>query len=181
MRTVCTLAIPLLLLLSGCPDSHEHGAHDHAGEGHGGGGDIAVPATYAEAVAKCEELSGRIEGLIAEGKLAQVHPVAADIKKIAEQLPALAKADLPADALREVNLKATELAGMFEEIDAVADAGKKEETVAVHQKMKGLIATLKTQVRPAADGQAAPGSGPHEGGAEHGGQEGAGSHGGHDH
>ncbi|MBL4845869.1 MAG: hypothetical protein JKY65_10105 [Planctomycetes bacterium] len=136
----------LSLLLVGCPDSghsHKSGAdHDHGAEGHGGG-DVAVPEDYVSAVAKCKELSGKIESLIAEDKLTSVHPVAADIKKIAEALAGLAKKDLPKESLRDVNLKATELAGTFSEIDAAADASKKPETVAVHNKINELIAALE--------------------------------------
>jgi len=178
MRKTISLFIPLLLFLSGCPDNHGHGGHDHGAESHGGGGDVVVPGTYGEAVTKIEERSQRIEALIREDKLSEVHAVAADIKKIAEELPRLAKAGLPAEALREVNVKATELAGMFGEIDAAADAGKKEETVAVHDRMKALIAVLRTHA-DASHGGAPGGEQPAPEGA-HGTDEEAG-HGGHDH
>ena len=69
--------------------------------------------------------------------------MAADITKIAEKLPSLAQKDLKPEMLKEVNFKAKELAGMFDAIDEAADAGKKEDTVRLHGKMKALIADLK--------------------------------------
>jgi hypothetical protein len=137
----------LLLLLLGCPagPGHVYRHPDHSdGDGHhGGGGDVEVPTTYVAAIAKIKELSATIDGLIAEGKLTSVHPPAADIKKIAQALAKLADKDLPKESLRDVNVKATELAGMFTKIDQVADASKKKETIAVHDQMKELIATLE--------------------------------------
>ena len=129
------------LVLGGC--SGGDGEHGH---GQGGGGAIDVPDHYADALEKCEELSKKIDGLIADGQLDDVHPVAADIKKIAEKLPALAKSDLPAEKLREVNLKSKELAGLFSAIDEAADAGKKEETVRVQTQMRDIISELKEHV-----------------------------------
>ena len=143
-------------LAVGCGEDHSDQAHSEdgtseKGHSHGGashshgakGGTVTVPDHYGEAVEKCEELSGKIGSLISSGKLSEVHAVAADITKIAEQLPALAKKDLKPSMLKEVNIKAKELAGMFDEIDEAADAGKKKETIALHKKMKGLIAHLK--------------------------------------
>ncbi len=125
------------LVLGGCGGEAEH-EHEH-----GGGGAIDVPDHYADAVKRCEELSRKIDGLIADGHLDDVHPVAADIQKIAERLPALAKSDLPVEKLREVNLKSKELAGLFSEIDEAADAGKKEETLRIQTQMRNLISELK--------------------------------------
>jgi len=133
-----TLLIGPALVISGCGNGDD--GHGHS---HGGGGDVAVPDNYSHAVEKCEELSNKIGDLIKEGHLHDVHPVAAHIKKIAEKLAELAKKDLPCEMLRDVNVKARELAGMFSEIDDAADAGKKQETVEIHNKMKQLIADLK--------------------------------------
>ena len=125
------------LAVGGCGKEEEHS--------HGGGGDVAVPKQYGHAVEKCEELSKNIDDLIQDGHLHDVHAVAKDIQKIAEKLPELAKHDLESDALREVNVTAKKLAGTFSEIDEAADAGKKQETIKVHNKMKRLIAVLKKQ------------------------------------
>ena len=133
-----TIAIALAsLVLGGCgkEDEHDHSAH-------GGGGNVTVPDHYKEAVEKCDELSKRIGKLIADGHLEDVHSAAADIKKIAEKLPKIAKRDLPASMLRDVNVKSKELAGMFTEIDKAADAGKKAETVKLHARMKELVSGL---------------------------------------
>ena len=139
-----TIAIALAsLVLGACGKGDEDGGHGgHGDHEHGGGGNITVPDHYAEAVAKCEEISKKIGKLIADGDLADVHAAAADIKKIAEKLPKIAKRDLPASMLRDVNVKSKELAGMFSEIDKAADAGKKAETVKLHARMKELVAGL---------------------------------------
>lgn len=129
--------------LLGCSGEADDG-HSH---GHGGGGAVEVPDHYADAVAKCEELSEKIADLIDDGKLDQVHAVAADIKKIAEKLADLAKSDLPPGELRDVNVNARKLAGMFSAIDEAADAGKKDDTVRLHNEMKALIAALKTHAK----------------------------------
>ena len=159
MRTSATfLAMAAALGLAvGCGDDHAedghtekghsekgHGEEGHGAEGHGSGGaTVTVPDHYGEAIHKCEELSGKIGSLIASGKLSDVHAVAANVTKIAEKLPALAQKDLKPEMLKEVNVKAKELAGMFDAIDEAADAGKKEETIKLHEKMKALIAHLK--------------------------------------
>ncbi len=133
-----TIAIVLAgLVLGGCgkEDEHDHGGHE-------GGGNVTVPDHYAEAVAKCDELCKKIGKLIADGHLADVHSAAADIKKIAEELPKIAKRDLSASVLRDVNVKSKELAGMFSEIDEAADAGKKADTEKLHARMKELVSGL---------------------------------------
>lgn len=131
-------------LVAGCGKDDEHEKKEHGAEGHGaGGGSVAVPDHFKDAVAKCEELSGKIGSLIAAGKLGDVHAAAADIKKIAEKMPEMAQKELAPEMLKDVNVKAKELAGTFSEIDEAADAGKKDETVKVHEKIKGLIADLK--------------------------------------
>ncbi len=122
---------------SGHDDGHEHG----------GGGNVTVPDHYADAVAKCEELSEKIEHLIESGKLDQVHSAAADIQKVAEKLADLAKKDLPPGDLREVNVNARKLAGMFSAIDEAADSGKKDETIRIHREMKALIDALKAHAK----------------------------------
>ena len=148
-RLTAALVVATALVLSGgCSDGHDHGDEGHGEEGHGeahgsGGSPVTVPGHYKEAVHKCEEISGKIGGLISSGKLSEVHAAAADIKKIAEKLPELAQKDLKPEMLKDVNIKAKELAGMFHEIDEAADAGNKDETVKLHEKMKGLIADLE--------------------------------------
>lgn len=139
MRELSVFAASVILgfFLSGCDkqeEKHGHGGHS---------GPVAVPEHYADAVAKCEELSGKIGSLISSGKLSEVHSAAEEIQKIAEKMPEMAQKELAPEMLKEVNVKAKELAGMFHEIDGAADAGKKDETIKLHEKMKGLIADLK--------------------------------------
>ena len=138
---VCVMALGLAL--GGCSKGDHQDGHGHDGSGE----TVDVPEHYAPAVEKCEELSQRIDDLIAKGRLEDVHAVAAGIQKIAEKLPALAKEDLPPEKLRDVNIKAKKLAGMFTEIDEAADAGKKQETMQIHSEMRGLIAELKKHAK----------------------------------
>ena len=138
MRKALTMLALLGLVLGGCGEEKEHE--------HGGGGTVDVPQHYGDAVEKCEQLSKKIGELIASGHLDDVHAAAADIKKIAEKLPGIAQEDLPPSMLRDVNLKAKELAGMFSAIDKAADAGNKEETVKLHNRMKELVAGLLKHV-----------------------------------
>ena len=148
------------LMAAGCGDDHDHGDAGHPEDGHAeaghhegghgsGGGTVSVPDQYSEAVRKCEEISKKIGALISSERLSEVHAAAADITKIAEKLPELAQKDLKPELLKEVNIKAKELAGMFNEIDEAADSGNKAETIKLHTKMKALIAEL---VEHAGDG-----------------------------
>ena len=139
-RNIALLAA-LSLVLLGCGGGeaeHEHGEH-------GGGAEesVRVGPTYAEAIGQCESRSTRIDRMIVDGHLGDVHAAAASIQKIAEKLPELARKDLPAELLREINIASKKLAGLFGEIDEAADAGRKEDTIQVHDRMKALIADLK--------------------------------------
>lgn len=129
------------LSLAGCGEEPGHGSkpHSHGSES----ASVAIPARFADAVGKCEELSGRIGGLIASGKLSEVHGAAEGVRKIAEKLPELAQKDLPPAMLKDVNVKAKDLAGLFDPLDKAAHAGKKEETEKLHAQMKALVSELK--------------------------------------
>ncbi len=139
MRIVCSMVILAAGLAGGCGKEEEH---KHGEPAHGAGPSGPSPTTYAAAMEQMEKHSGNIASLIAAGKLADVHHEAEEIKRIAEGLPELAKSMAP-DMLKVVNLKSKEIAGMFGEIDEAADAGKKDETVKLHEKLKGLIADLR--------------------------------------
>lgn len=138
-KIIALAALVGTLGMAGCGEEAGHGSKPH-----GHGSEVAIPAHFADAVAKCEELSGRIGGLIASGKLSEVHGAAEGVRKIAEKLPELAQKDLPPAMLKDVNVKAKELAGLFAPIDKAADSGKKEETEKLHAQMKALISELKT-------------------------------------
>jgi hypothetical protein len=144
LRYVLLIAAAMSFALGGCGNgSDEGGDHGHDEGGHGGASNVVVPDHYAHAVEKLEELATKMDGLIAEGHLDDVHPVAADIQKIAEKLPHLAKKDLPIGMLKAVNVASTALGAKFSEIDEAADGGKKAETKAVAESMKALISELK--------------------------------------
>lgn len=136
------MAAALGFVIGGCgKDEHEkHGAH-------GGSGGTHVPESYAEAVKECEELSAKIDSLIASGKLADVHKAAQGIKEIAEALPSIAGKELSQEAQKEVAENAPALAALFTEIDEAADAGMKADTIKVHGKMKELIAALRAHAK----------------------------------
>jgi len=146
MITKCMGLVGLLVLLSvalvGCDkhDGHDHGPDGHS---HDKGGTVKVPEKYQDAVAKIEVLSDKIGGLIEAGKLDELHASANDIKKIAEALSEKAQKELALGDLKQVNISAKALAGMFSELGKAAHSGNKAETIKVHQKMKGLIAALK--------------------------------------
>ncbi len=106
-------------------------------------GPAAVSGAFGEAMKQCEELSDTIAGLIERDALSQIHPPAEAIKKIAETIPAIAYDELTPEGFEAVRAKARALAGTFSEIDEVADAGKKEETIKAHEKIRLLIADLK--------------------------------------
>lgn len=103
----------------------------------------AIPADYAGAVARMEEHLKSIESLVNAGSLDKVHGVAEKISRISEKLPALA----PKDDRAHVEKVAKEVVGLFQEIDAAADAGKKEETVKAMAKYKAKIAELKAHAK----------------------------------
>lgn len=147
MRGLCLSLLFLGLALGGCTEAD----HDDGHGNHGGSASVDVPQHYGAAVAKCEELSRKIDTLISKGDLSDVHEAAAGIKKIAERLSALAQQDLPPEKLRDVNVNARKLAGMFGKIDEAADAGRKNDTIAVHKEMRVLIAKLKEHAEEATD------------------------------
>lgn len=137
----------VLALAAGCDkhDEHEHtGGHDHEDKGHAShGGDVAVPDRYKDAVAKCEDLSNRIGGLVQAGTLRDVPGAAGDIKKIAEKLPELAQKDLKPEMVKEVNVTSKELASLFDEMDEAEHKGDKAAMQKAHDRMKALIVELK--------------------------------------
>ncbi len=143
-KAVCSMigGLALALLLGGCGKADEPGDSKKTAVG-----PAAAPEHYKDAVAKCETLSGEIGNLISTGKLSDVHTAAEEIKKLAEKMPEMAQKELEATVLKDVNTKAKELAGMFNEIDQAADAGKKDETQKLHTKMQALIAELKKHAR----------------------------------
>ena len=99
----------------------------------------AMPATYADAVAKIEQHLKEIEELIRSNGLEAVHAVAEKISQVCEKLGPLA----PEDDRPEVEKTCKEIVALFEEIDEAADAGKKDETTQVYKKYVEKVASLK--------------------------------------
>lgn len=131
------------LVLSGCGKEEGHGEKGHGhGEEHGKGPEVTPAHSYAGVIKQIQGLSREIDEHIEKNQLDKVHHEADQIRKLAERLPELAKNSMPAGMLKEINKNAKALADMFEEIDEAADAGKKDETIQVHDKMKKLIAEL---------------------------------------
>lgn len=153
MQMVWTLAITaaLSVWLTGCGGSSEqkpaappptsghgdeHAGGEHAGEKHAGG-------EHAEGIHELDELREEIEHLIKDDKLSDVHPPAQHISLIAKRLFELArKSGVPEESWRDINTQSRELAGLFDEVDEAADAGKKPETEAAVGKMFKLIDSL---------------------------------------
>jgi len=102
----------------------------------------AVPDNYEDAVARIEEHLETIQGLIDSGDLEKVHAIAEKISHVCEKLPDLA----PHDEESEVGKICDTVIGLFNEIDAAADAGKKNETIEVFEKYRSQVAALKKHV-----------------------------------
>lgn len=138
-RSTFAMSIWASLLIAGCGSDQkpESQAHDDAEIS------IKTPDTYAAAIEQCEFHLVEIEKLIENGQLSEVHREAAKIRDIARKLPQLAKGSVLVEMLKDINIKSKELAGMFTEVDKVADSGDKEGTIRAHQTMKTLVEELK--------------------------------------
>lgn len=128
-----------LLLITGCSGNKQQDSHAHDDAELS----ATAPETYAAAIEQCEFHMVEIGELIESGKLSMVHKEAAKIRDIARKLPQLAKSSVPAEALRDINIKSKELAGMFGLVDKAADSGDKEGTIQAYQVMQNLVDALK--------------------------------------
>jgi len=130
------------LFVTGCgsDQKHESQAHDDTEVS------IKTPETYAAAIEQCEFHLVEIEVLIEKGELSKVHKEAAKIRDIARKLPHLAKGSIPAEMLKNINLKSKELAGIFSLVDKAADSGDKDGTILAYRTMKTLVEELKLPV-----------------------------------
>ncbi|KAF0247078.1 MAG: hypothetical protein FD180_17 [Planctomycetota bacterium] len=158
MKTLMTAAIVAAgLLLGGCGKSedghagHNHGPKDaaaakgekgHEGHSHGGEPVKVSSNSFEDSIGQMEERLKTIDGLIASGKLDEVHREAEVICTLAKGMPEQTQG-WPADKSASAAESAAKLAGMFREIDEVADAGKPDETKAATAKMRDLVAKLK--------------------------------------
>lgn len=132
------------------PHGHKGAGHDHAVNGHDkheetplAEEDVAMPDSFKGGVARLEELHEKIEHQIEHGELAGVHRVAEEMALVAKKMKALAREEVAEDRQAEAGRLCNEVAGYFKPIDEVADAGKKEETEAIHKKMGEAIEKLK--------------------------------------
>lgn len=127
---------------------HEHGDHDdhHDDEHHGGAlkpEDVKMPESFASGVARLSELHQHIDHLIQHNELADVHRAAEEMAIVARKMKELAQRDIAEDTRTEAGRLCNAIAGYFSPIDEAADAGKKDETMAIHHQMAGTIAELK--------------------------------------
>ena len=155
------VAATLIWGLSGCSgktdttpsskaDTHTESGHKGAGHKEGGHDekpltekDVKMPASFQAGVTRLEELHKKIGEKIAEGQLKHVHRLSEEMSLVAKKMKELAQKDLPADKRVEAGRLCNEVAGIYQPIDAAADAGKKAETVALHKKMGDAVAKLK--------------------------------------
>lgn len=100
------------------------------------------PKSMADAAAKIDALLGEIDGLVAAGKLDDVHKKAEQISKVAEHLDELSKAMPAADHAAATKL-GTEIVGLFDAIDKAADAGKADDTKKVIAQYRAKLEALK--------------------------------------
>jgi len=135
---------------------HEHAAGDeHAAAGHHDAGhehehagealtedDVKMPESFAAGVARLTELHQKINHLIEHNELADVHRVAEEMAILARKMKTLAARDIGEANRTDAGRLCNEIAAYFTPIDEAADAGKKEETIGVHNQMATTIARL---------------------------------------
>ncbi len=105
--------------------------------------DIKMPGTFADGIARLEELNQTIEHHIEGNLLSDVHHVAEEMALIARKMKEYARTSLKVDQQTEAGRLCNEIAGFYPSIDEAADAGKKPETTAIHKQMTDSIAKLK--------------------------------------
>lgn len=139
-------------------DKDHHGADDHQGDAdhHGDGGhhdrplteqDVKLPTSFADGVARLKELHNQIDHLIEHGELGDVHHAAEEMAIVARKMKELAAQDVAAEQRTDAGRLCNEVAGYFRPIDEAADAGKKQETTALHQQMAETIGKLEALIK----------------------------------
>jgi hypothetical protein len=130
-------------------DEHAKGEHhdEHHDEGHGDKAlteqDVKLPDSFAKGVARLTELHKKIDHLIEHNELADVHRVAEEMALVARKMKELAAKDLAEDKRTDAGRLCNEVAGFYKPIDEAADAGKKDETIAIHKQMATAIGKLE--------------------------------------
>ena len=130
----------------------EHAAADHHDAGHEEHHDhdgqalteesVKMPESFAAGVARLKELHEGINHLIEQNKLADVHHSAEEMAILARKMKPLAARDVLEDKRAEAGRLCNDIAGYFSPIDEAADAGKKDETIAIHKQMADTIGKL---------------------------------------
>ena len=123
-------------------DHDEHHEPEHGSEALTEA-DVKMPESFAAGVARLSELHQKINDLIEHDELADVHRVAEEMAILARKMKELASRDIVEDNRTEAGRLCNEIAGYFSPIDEAADAGKKDETVAIHHQMAETIAKLE--------------------------------------
>jgi Ni/Co efflux regulator RcnB len=127
-------------------DHHDadHDEHHEHGEKALTEADVPTPKSFAAGVARLKELHEEINHLIEHNELANVHHHAEEMAMLARKMKPLASTDIADDKRTDAGRLCNEIAGYFEPIDSAADAGKKDATIAIHQKMANTIAQLES-------------------------------------
>lgn len=132
---------------------NEHGKDDSDGhhEGHGHAPlteqSVKMPESFAAGVSRLTELHARIDHLIEHDELADVHAVAEEMAIVARKMKELAAQDVAEDKRADAGRLCNEIAGYFRPIDEAADAGKKDDTIALHEQMATTISKLASLYR----------------------------------
>jgi hypothetical protein len=129
-------------------DHHDKGHHD---DGHHGKPlteqDMKLPASFTAGVARLTELHKNIDHLIEHDELEDVHRTAEEMAIVARNMKELAAKDLAEDKRTDAGRLCNEVAGFYKPIDEAADAGKKDETIAIHKQMATAIGRLEALMK----------------------------------
>src|SRR3990172_6803538 len=151
----CSKQAPVPAPTDAADEEHEqHTADEHAAAGHADaehehGGQalteesVKTPESFAAGVARLKELHQEINHLIEHDELADVHHVAEEMAILARKMKPLAARDIAQDKLTDAGRLCNQIAGYFRQIDEAADAGKKDETMAIHMQMAATIGNLE--------------------------------------
>lgn len=120
-------------------DGHHHEGHDHAALTEQ---DVKLPESFADGVARLAKLHEKIDHLIEHDELEDVHGAAEEMAIVARKMKELAATDVADDRRADAGRLCNEIAGYFRPIDEAADAGKKDDTIAIYRQMTTAIGKL---------------------------------------
>jgi len=122
---------------------HAHGA-SHGEHGHADG-NVAIPGTVGGIMKEVEANMARLDGIVAGGKLADVHGVAFTIRDLLVALPAKAHG-LSAEEAKALSSSLTKIKQQAGLLDKFGDSGDSAQTKAVLVKFKGEVEGIKKLV-----------------------------------